>query len=84
MWQSATTAPFDRDLELAVIDYDGPHTLVFPCRRILCGWVKAETTERVDVRPTHWRPWDQASDDPFRPPAGTATQGTVHSENISR
>jgi hypothetical protein len=66
MWQSATTAPFDRDLELAVIDYDGPHTLVFLCRRILCGWVKAETAQRVDVRPTHWRPWDRAFDDPFR------------------
>ena len=57
MWQPATTAPFDRDLELAVIDYDGPHTLVFPCRRILCGWLKSETGGRVDVRPTHWRPW---------------------------
>jgi hypothetical protein len=66
MWQPATTAPFDRDLELAVIDYDGPHTLVFPCRRILCGWVKAETAQRVDVRPTHWRPWGQASNDLFR------------------
>ncbi len=61
MWQPATTAPFDRDIELAVIGYDGPHALVFPCRRILCGWVKAEDGERVEVYPTHWRPWDQAS-----------------------
>jgi hypothetical protein len=29
-WQPITTAPFDRDLELAVIDYEGPHSLVFP------------------------------------------------------
>jgi hypothetical protein len=57
MWQHVSTAPFDRDLELAVIDDDGPHTLVFPCRRILSGWMKVETKERLDVRPTHWRDW---------------------------
>jgi len=59
MWQSVTSAPFDCDLELAVIDRDGPHALVFPCRRILGGWIKAETKERLDVRPTHWRQWPQ-------------------------
>ena len=41
MWQPISTAPFDRDLELAVLDAEGPHTLVFPCRRILGGWTKA-------------------------------------------
>ena len=60
MWQHVSTAPFDRDLELAVIDDDGPHALVFPCRRILNGWMKVETKERLEVRPTHWREW-QAS-----------------------
>ena len=34
-WQRITSAPFDRDLELAVIGYDGVHALAFPCRRIL-------------------------------------------------
>jgi hypothetical protein len=63
MWQPVITAPFDKNIELAVIDYDGPHALVFPCRRILCGWVKVENGKRVEVRPTHWRPWDQASGD---------------------
>jgi hypothetical protein len=57
MWQSISSAPFDRDLELAVIDRDGPHALVFACRRILAGWIDAETRQRVDVRPTHWREW---------------------------
>jgi hypothetical protein len=60
VWQQITTAPFDRDLEVAVIDTDGPHALVFPCRRSLEGWVNAQTHERIDVRPTHWRPWQQA------------------------
>jgi hypothetical protein len=65
MWQPATDAPFDQALELAVIDEDGPHALVFPCRRILCGWIKVENGKRVEVRPTHWRPWRQGSDDRF-------------------
>ena len=56
-WQATRTAPFCRDLQLAVIDAGGIHALVFPCRRILRGWVKAETNERVYVRPTHWRGW---------------------------
>jgi hypothetical protein len=62
MWQSITTAPFDQDLELAVIDRDGPHALVFPCRRILGGWMKALTRERIDVHPTHWRTWGGRED----------------------
>jgi len=61
VWQPIATAPFDRDLQLAVIDGDGPHLLVFPCRRILHGWMKAGTQERIDVRPTHWRPWSDAA-----------------------
>jgi hypothetical protein len=50
MWHHVSTAPFDRDLELAVIDDDGPHALVFPCRRILNGWMKAETKERCGAQ----------------------------------
>lgn len=57
MWQPVETTPFETDLELAVIDRDGPHALVFPCRRTPRGWSKAETGETVAVRPTHWRPW---------------------------
>ncbi len=58
MWQPIATAPFDRDLELAVIDASGEHALVFPCRRsILDGWINPTTGKRVDVRPTHWRGW---------------------------
>ncbi len=58
-WQPISTAPFDRDLELAVITYHGTHPLVFPCRRAPSGWVKAETMERINLRPTHWRVWMQ-------------------------
>jgi hypothetical protein len=56
-WQPIASAPFDRDLELAVIGYDGVHALAFPCRRILGSWMNAETKKKIDVRPTHWREW---------------------------
>lgn len=51
------TAPFDCDLELAVIDASGEHALVFPCRRVLNGWVDGTTGKPIAVRPTHWRKW---------------------------
>jgi hypothetical protein len=57
-WESIATAPFDRELELAVIDKDGPHALAFACRRIAGGWTNAKSKQQIDVRPTHWREWD--------------------------
>ena len=66
MWKYISTAPYERDLELAVIDNDGPHVLVFPCRRILRGWMNAQTKERLDVSPTHWREWGESNSDAQR------------------
>ena len=57
MWHPIAGAPSNRDIELAVVDTDGPHALVFPCRRIAAGWMNAQSGERLDVRPTHWRDW---------------------------
>jgi len=56
-WQPVSTAPTDRDLELAVINSFGTHALVFPCRRVADGWLKVGTRERIEVKPTHWREW---------------------------
>ena len=60
-WQDIATAPPDRDLELAVIDTDGPHALAFACRRDGGGWINAKTRKLIDVRPTHWREWTAKS-----------------------
>jgi len=56
-WQPIATAPFDREVKLAVIDANGVHAIAFPCRRVLHGWVSANTHSPVDVRPTHWCEW---------------------------
>jgi hypothetical protein len=60
MWKAISTAPFDRDLELAVLDANGAHALVFPCRRILSGWISSQTRNQIEVWPTHRREWEQA------------------------
>jgi hypothetical protein len=57
IWERISTAPYDRDLELAVVEAGRVHPLVFACRRTPGGWVKAATHERVNVNPTHWRLW---------------------------
>ena len=61
MWHPIGTAPFDCDLELAVMDRDGTHALVFPCRRILTGWIASRTRQRLEVSPTHWRAWKEGA-----------------------
>lgn len=57
-WMEIASAPFDRELELAVIGQQGIHRLVFPCRRILGGWMNSINDDRIpDLEPTHWRAW---------------------------
>jgi hypothetical protein len=60
-WKLIETAPFDRDLELAMIDPTGAHAVAFPCRRLTdSGWIDVETNKQVCfyyIRPTHWRDW---------------------------
>jgi hypothetical protein len=56
-WHPIATAPFDRDLELAVLEAGNAHALVMRCRRNRHGWANASTGKPVDVDPTHWRYW---------------------------
>ncbi|PBB16829.1 hypothetical protein CK219_26995 [Mesorhizobium sp. WSM4313] len=57
MWNPIASAPFGCSLELAVIDEEGLHPLIFPCEKGREGWRNAVTGARVDIRPTHWRDW---------------------------
>jgi hypothetical protein len=61
-WRSISSAPFEEDLELSVIEDDEVHALLFPCRRTARGWANASAKSAVSVRPTHWRPWSKAPD----------------------
>lgn len=65
MWNLIASAPFGRSLEVAVLDEDGLHALVFPCEKGREGWKHAVTGARIDIRPTHWRDWEP----PRHPPA---------------
>jgi hypothetical protein len=62
MWKPILSAPFGRDLQLAVFDKDGEHALVFPCIKEGEGWKNASTGTRVDIHPTHWRDWALGED----------------------
>jgi hypothetical protein len=56
-WHPISSAPFDQDLELSVIEANEAHALVFPCRRTARGWLNVKMNSHVFVDPTHWRPW---------------------------
>nr|WP_091585716.1 hypothetical protein [Mesorhizobium qingshengii] len=63
MWRLIITAPFSRLLELAVLDEDGVHPLIFPCEKLPNGWRNAITGRLVDVNPTHWRHWGEGDEE---------------------
>ena len=46
------SAPFDRGVELAVIENDEPHVLAFPCGTVHGAWVDAKTKKLIAVFPT--------------------------------
>jgi hypothetical protein len=56
-WLPISIAPSDSDLEVAVINKQGVHSLVFPVCKNGTEWVDAATQERVEIQPTHWRRW---------------------------
>lgn len=74
MWMDISTAPRDRNICVAVIDTEGQHALVFPCRRIADGWIDARRGTRIDVQPTHWREWD-AGEQTLKEPSPGAMRG---------
>ena len=47
----------DANLEFAVMDKRGLHVLAFPVRKSGTDWADAVSKKRIDLAPTHWRPW---------------------------
>jgi hypothetical protein len=56
-WQPIASAPFDRDIQVSVIEKGEVHALVIPCRRTQNGWQHASTRGPLFIDPTHWREW---------------------------
>ena len=67
----------DRLLELAVIDREVAHALVFPCRRVLGGRLSADCGHRVDVDPTHWRDEQHGGMTRSRPTRPSPLSGSI-------
>jgi len=57
VWIPAHAAPFDRDIELAVIDGHDVAAVGYPCRRECDGWKNADDRKPLGIDPTHWRYW---------------------------
>lgn len=57
-WQPIANAPYGVELQVAVIEDDRMHALVFPCRRNVHGWLNAKSGASVQIHPTHWRQWE--------------------------
>jgi len=57
IWQPIQTAPFDQDLELAVIEGSEAHRLAVRAQRTARGWISVATGKRIEIDPTHWREW---------------------------
>ncbi len=57
-WLPVSIAPADTRLEVGVMDEGAVHALVFPVRKSGGNWVDASTKKPVDVKPTHWRKWN--------------------------
>jgi len=60
-WKPISTAPFDHDLEVAVIEAGEMVALIVPSRRVIGGWVEARTGKPIAVTPSHWRAWPRKS-----------------------
>jgi hypothetical protein len=60
IWLKIETAPFDRDVDVAVVEDNGKlYPVIFPCRRVLGGWTKGASGGAVTIHPTHWRHWEK-------------------------
>jgi hypothetical protein len=58
-WRLISTAPYNRDMELRIIDRHEPFCLPFPCRHTNGGWINSDLGTRVRIDPTHWRVWPE-------------------------
>ena len=56
-WHPISTAPFNQDLELMVLDHDKKFVIPFPCRQTTHGWIDGDLGVCLNLNPTVWRLW---------------------------
>ena len=57
-WHPISTAPFNQDLELRVVEAEKIVTLKFPCRQTNTGeWINTDLGLPVKIQPVEWRVW---------------------------
>jgi hypothetical protein len=52
-WRPLASTPFDRDIQVSVLEKGEVHAFVGPCRRPRNGWLRASTREQLFINPTH-------------------------------
>ena len=54
-WRPISTAPFNNDVELCLIENDWRYVLPFPCRQTRLGWMNSDLDVHLKITPTEWR-----------------------------
>jgi len=55
VWQTIVTAPFDREVGVAVLNERGYNVFALFVRRTRAGWVADRIDDFLAIAPTHWR-----------------------------
>jgi hypothetical protein len=57
-WRPASTAPYNQDLELQIVEDGKTITLPFPCRHTNEGeWINVDLGTSMQIQPASWRVW---------------------------
>lgn len=61
-WHPMTTAPYNQDVELRVLDRGEVITLPFPCVRDNADrWINSDLGTPILINPVEWRIWHHAT-----------------------
>jgi hypothetical protein len=62
-WRPISTAPYNQDLELRIVEgrEAAEEVLPFPCRHLNCGeWLNRDLGVRVQIKAIEWRIWQKS------------------------
>ena len=61
-WHPITTAPYNRAVELRVLDHGNAVRLPFPCfRNNADHWINSDLGAPVSISPVEWRLWNHST-----------------------